>query len=141
MQTKIAKEFSWEMSHRLPFHDGPCRNIHGHTYKSRLEISGELNDESMVMDYYDIEQIVQPLLQRLDHSFLCDEKDSVMIDFLKSQGFKYNVMHKHTTAENILDLFFNEFEPKFKLYKNIQKLKIRIYETQDVYAEREIELK
>lgn len=141
MSTKIAKDFKWEMSHRLPFHEGPCRNIHGHTYKVRIEITGELNEQSMVLDYYDVERIVRPLIQRLDHSFLCDENDKTMLGFLKEEGFKYNVMKKHTTAENILELFFGELEPKFQLYKNVEKLKIRIYETDDVYAERELELK
>ncbi len=25
---KIAKEFRWEMGHRLPFHEDKCKNIH-----------------------------------------------------------------------------------------------------------------
>ena len=29
---KIAKEFRWEMGHRLPEHFGLCKNIHGHCH-------------------------------------------------------------------------------------------------------------
>ncbi|MFI5263969.1 MAG: 6-carboxytetrahydropterin synthase, partial [Candidatus Kapaibacterium sp.] len=30
MLTRISKSFRWEMAHRLPFHEGGCRHIHGH---------------------------------------------------------------------------------------------------------------
>ena len=39
---KIAKEFRWEMGHRLPEHFGLCKNIHGHSYKMIVEFEGEL---------------------------------------------------------------------------------------------------
>ena len=29
MRTTISKQFRWEMGHRLPFHEGLCKNIHG----------------------------------------------------------------------------------------------------------------
>ena len=38
---KIAKEFRWEMGHRLPEHFGLCKNIHGHSYKMVVEFEGE----------------------------------------------------------------------------------------------------
>ncbi|MDA3844331.1 MAG: 6-carboxytetrahydropterin synthase, partial [Candidatus Kapabacteria bacterium] len=69
MKTKIAKNFDWEMSHRLPNHDGLCRNIHGHSYKMRVELEGEPNKQSMVIDYYDMKLVISPLLEKLDHCF------------------------------------------------------------------------
>jgi 6-pyruvoyltetrahydropterin/6-carboxytetrahydropterin synthase len=141
MITKIAKEFKWEMSHRLTFHDGLCKNIHGHSYKVRVELTGELDENSMVLDYYDLHQIISPITEKLDHSFLCDKDDDLMLNFLKENNFRYVVMEKHTTAENMLEYFFDNTTDKFKKYDNIHKLKIRIYETEDVYAERQIELR
>jgi len=60
MNTKISKEFKWEMSHRLPFHKGLCQNIHGHTYKLRLDLVGSLDENGMLIDFYDLEIITQP---------------------------------------------------------------------------------
>jgi len=40
---KIAKEFKWEMGHRLPEHFGQCKNIHGHSYKMLVEFEGEID--------------------------------------------------------------------------------------------------
>ena len=39
---KISKEFSFDMAHLLDGHDGKCQNLHGHTYKLQVEISGDL---------------------------------------------------------------------------------------------------
>ena len=39
---KVAKEFKWEMGHRLPEHFGNCKNIHGHSYKMIAEFEGEI---------------------------------------------------------------------------------------------------
>ncbi len=52
MIMNISKEFNWDMSHRLPFHHGHCKNIHGHTYKLRVEIEGIMDKNGLVMDYY-----------------------------------------------------------------------------------------
>jgi len=83
MKARIAKDFYWEMTHRLPFHKGPCRNIHGHSYRLRVEIEGELDEDGMVLDYYHLKQLLAPVIDSLDHSFAVDENDDLMLDFLK----------------------------------------------------------
>lgn len=138
MITKIAKEYRWEMSHRLPFHDGLCKNIHGHSYKMRVEITGNLNENSMVMDYYGIDRIVRPAIEVFDHSFLCDENDSIMLSFLKENNFRYFTISNFTTVENILTYFIEKFKPEFGKFGNLQLLKVRVYETENSFAEREI---
>jgi 6-pyruvoyltetrahydropterin/6-carboxytetrahydropterin synthase len=135
MIIKIAKEFKWEMSHRLTFHKGPCKNIHGHTYRLLVEIAGEPDENGMVMDYYDLEAMVNPLIMRLDHSFLCDEKDTIMIDFLRVNDFKHYIIPPTTTAENVARYLLDYLLPNFQKYKNIRGLMIRFQETEDVYAE------
>jgi 6-pyruvoyltetrahydropterin/6-carboxytetrahydropterin synthase len=135
MKTRIAKDFYWEMSHRLPFHDGLCRNIHGHTYRLRLELLGELNNDGMVLDYYEMAKIIKPILNELDHSFMCDKNDSLMLDFLKTNGFKYYILEKTSTAEHIAEHLMERVIEGFKQFRNIELIKVRIYETEDVFAE------
>ena len=74
---KIAKEFNWEMGHRLPEHFGKCKNIHGHSYKMMVELDGDVNDNGMVMDYYDLKKIVNPIVENLDHAFMVYEQDEL----------------------------------------------------------------
>ena len=135
-KTKIAKEFNWEMSHRLPFHKGLCKNIHGHSYRLRVELSGDVLSDGMVLDYYDLKLLVMPLIEQLDHSFLVDKDDKLMIDFLKANNFRYNILETFTTAENIANFLADKISDEIKVkHTNIHKIKIRLYETENVYAE------
>lgn len=72
----IYKEFSFEAAHRLPFHQGKCARLHGHSWVGRVYVQGralgkEGATQGMIMDYGDIADYIQPLLdQFLDHHFL-----------------------------------------------------------------------
>jgi 6-pyruvoyltetrahydropterin/6-carboxytetrahydropterin synthase len=141
MKVKIGKDFVWEMSHRLPFHEGPCKNIHGHTYKMTVELIGDVDTNGMVLDYYNVCKIVDPFIAKLDHAFICDDNDTNVIDFLKNQNFKHYIIPNNTTSELMAIYFIEEFASKFKQFNNIDTLILRIYETSDAYAEVSVSLK
>lgn len=137
---KIAKEFNWDMGHRLLFHKGKCRNLHGHSYKLIIELEGAEDVNGMVMDYYDVRTIVSPVLEQLDHSVMVYEKDAELYEALKSLNTKMTVVPFESTAENITRYFLNEIAGA-ALPANIQAIKIRVCETSDTYAEEEIRLR
>ncbi len=136
---KIAKEFNWEMGHRLPDHFGKCKNIHGHSYKMLVEIDGDVMDNGMVMDYYLLKDAIGPLVERMDHAFLVHKEDKQVVEFLEKMNSKRVVVDFHSTVENITKFFLNEIK-KAALPPNIHKVKIRVMETPDDYAEEEISL-
>lgn len=136
---KIAKEFYWEMGHRIPEHFGKCKNIHGHSYKMLVEIDGDILENGMVMDYYNLKDTIEPLIEKLDHAFLVNKDDKLVIEFLEKINSKKVVVDFQSTAENITMFFLNEIK-KAKLPPNIRKVKVRVYETFDDYAEEEISL-
>ncbi len=41
---RITKEFQFEMAHALVGYDGPCKNIHGHSYKLKVTVKGKVKD-------------------------------------------------------------------------------------------------
>ena len=131
---KIAKEFRWEMVHRLPEHFGLCKNIHGHSYKMIVEFEGELDKNQMVIDYYDIEKIINPVIEKLDHAFMVNIDDKIVIDFLEKMNSKKVVVGFNSTAENICNYLLSEIK-KCSLPSNISFVKVRVYETQFDYAE------
>lgn len=139
-QTRIAKDFHWEMGHRLPYHNGGCRNIHGHSYRMRVAIDGTLDSGGMVLDYFILKEIVDPLVDQLDHSFLCDDKDTEMLDFFEKTTLKHSVVPFHTTAENIVGWFLQQIAPRLGSYPNLMTLQVRIYETERTFAERSLDL-
>ncbi len=135
MTTIIAKDFNWEMGHRLPFHEGGCQNIHGHSYMLRVEIEGETNEYGMVMDYFDMKSAVQPIVDRLDHCFLCDESDTVMHEFFDAHPMNVVYVPFPTTAENIAVYILRAIAPEFRRFPSLKRLTVRVHETQRTYAE------
>ena len=89
------------MGHRLPEHFGLCKNIHGHSYKMIVEFEGELDENGMVIDYYDVEKIIDPIIEKLDHALWLTRDDKLAIEFLEKLNSKKVVVDFESTAENI----------------------------------------
>ncbi len=139
---KIAKEFRWEMGHRLPEHSGLCRNIHGHSYRMIVEINGEVLSNGMIIDFYDLGLIVKPILEKLDHSFLVYIKDKPVLDFLKKYKMKMVVVEYLATVENICKDITEKIVSEFKKQKvkNISEISVKIFETPNSFAEMNLKL-
>jgi 6-pyruvoyltetrahydropterin/6-carboxytetrahydropterin synthase len=135
MLTRISKSFRWEMAHRLPFHAGGCRNIHGHSYAMMVELTGEPDSNGMVIDYFDLVTIVEPFIKEIDHSFLCDRSDTLVSEFLNRFDFKTVLVDFSTTAEHIAEWFFRRLSEEFMMRKNIRELRIVVSETERTTAE------
>ena len=137
---KIAKDFRWEMAHRLQCHKGKCLNLHGHSYKMQVEFEGTIDPNTgMVLDYFDVKDIVGPLVEELDHSVIIWEKDSILIDKISELNSAHVIVPFETTAENLVGYFLGEIS-RTRLPKEITKIKVRVCETENTYAEDEIEL-
>ena len=74
---RVTKEFRFEMAHALWNYDGPCRNVHGHSYILYVTLAGEpLNDpdhprNGMVIDFGDLKKIVREnVVDRYDHALM-----------------------------------------------------------------------
>ena len=100
----IGKTYSFDAAHQLVGHNGKCANVHGHTYEVTVEVSGlqitnpYLSDSGMLMDYADLDEIVKPIIDDLDHAFLIgDGREDIRIDALTKT---YNIGNR-TTAEHI----------------------------------------
>jgi len=137
---KVAKEFRWEMGHRLPEHFGNCKNIHGHSYKLIVEFEGELDTSDMIIDFYDIDRMIRPIIDKLDHAFMVNEKDKEVIEFLDKVKSKKVVVKINSTVENICNFVLEEIK-RFELPQNISSVTARIYETNEDYAEDKIMLR
>lgn len=70
---QATKTFTFDSAHRLKNYDGPCANLHGHTYILHVTVQGEIQKNGLIMDFSTIKKIVKKLvLDRLDHKFLND---------------------------------------------------------------------
>jgi len=136
---KIVREYRWEMGHRLPFHDGGCRNLHGHSYKTIIEMEGEADKNGIVIDFYLLDAIMKPIIAELDHGFLVWKEDKELIDVLDHIKSKMVIVDFQSTAENICNYFMDKIRNS-ELPKNITTVKCKLYETLDCFVEDEIKL-
>lgn len=139
---KISKEYRWEMGHRLPNHNGLCRNIHGHSYKMIVELNGSLNKNGMIIDFYDLNKIIKPIINKYDHCFLCWEGDRKLLNFLIINKMKYISVNYQSTVENICIDLINKISSKIKKLKirNINTITVKIFESPNSFAEKSLNL-
>ncbi len=72
---KIAQAFTFEAAHRLPkvAPTHRCHALHGHSYRLELRLEGPVDpDSGFVVDFFAIENVFQPILASLDHTYLND---------------------------------------------------------------------
>jgi 6-pyruvoyltetrahydropterin/6-carboxytetrahydropterin synthase len=75
MIMELKQHFQIESARFLPNLDKahPCSRMHGHSFKIILTIKGPvLAPYNWVMDYHEINEVVQPVLKMLDHQVLND---------------------------------------------------------------------
>ena len=131
---KIAKEFTWEMGHRLSFHKGKCKNLHGHSYKCMIELTGDPDANGMVLDYFDMKTIIEPIIDNFDHAFMVYENDFEVIEALEKLNSRKVVVDFETTAENICLYILKQIKES-ELPMNVKSVKVRVMETDNSYAE------
>lgn len=134
---KIAKEFRWEMGHRLQCHKGKCYNLHGHSYKLLVEFTGKVESSGMVIDYFDVKEIVAPIVEELDHTVLVWDKDTTLLDALQKLNSNHIIIQYESTAENLCNYFLDKIR-SCNLPSNITSIKVKVFETENTYAEEEI---
>ena len=70
---EIWKKFTFEAAHMLPnVPDGhKCKRLHGHSYYVHVHVVGKPDAElGWIIDFAEIAEAFQPLLERLDHNYL-----------------------------------------------------------------------
>ena len=74
---RVTKVFTFDMAHALFGYDGPCKNIHGHTYRLSVTLIGEQIQEEnnpkegMVIDFTDFKRIVKEnVIDIFDHTLV-----------------------------------------------------------------------
>lgn len=83
----ITKIFTTETSHRARNAvSTKCSNIHGHTYKIELTLSGSpINPSGMVLDFSYLKQFIKPYIDMFDHCHLFSTlEDQQYQDFIKT---------------------------------------------------------
>lgn len=116
----ICKSFTFDAAHQILRHRGKCKNLHGHTYKVELFLTGPIKedpsrpDDGMVVDFDEVTEVYKRLVHaRLDHQFL----NAVIPDLVP-------------TAENIAYWIYSELKEELPSLEAV-----RVWETPTSWAE------
>ncbi len=137
---RLTKHFEFEMAHFLSDYDGPCRNIHGHTYKLQVTILGRPINETghpkngMVMDFKDLKKIIkEEIITDFDHALVVPEgKQEDLIRTLEDNGHKLVYFPGEPTCELLVYDFAQRI--KNELPENAQLYSLVLYETSTSFA-------
>jgi 6-pyruvoyltetrahydropterin/6-carboxytetrahydropterin synthase len=138
---RVTKEFKFEMAHVLWNYDGPCRNVHGHSYRLFVTLSGVPVDDpgnpknGMVIDFTDLKKIIKmEIVNVFDHavvvSRLFDREKTEM--FTRLFGNTVLVDYQ-PTCENLVSDFAARISNNLPSGVSLHSLKL--YETANSYAE------
>src|SRR5204863_5950539 len=93
-------------AHFLRGYDGPCKDLHGHTWKIEVTIqSDKLNEIGLVMDFKDVKRQLNDFLHHLDHVSLND-----VAHFRKV----------NPSTENLAKYIFQQFAKECRPFKLIK---------------------
>jgi 6-pyruvoyltetrahydropterin/6-carboxytetrahydropterin synthase len=75
---RVKATFDFEAAHRLPRHPGPCKDLHGHSYRLVVTVDRKVApDSGMAIDFADLKQVVRrEVVDRLDHTYVNEKIDN-----------------------------------------------------------------
>lgn len=117
MQSTIGNTYSFIAGHFLPKvpKGHKCARQHGHNYEVEIILTGDVQANGFLIDFYDLDKIILPILERLDHQNLND------IEGLENP-----------TAENISHWFRAQITPH--LDPRIALEIVKVWETKNCWA-------
>jgi len=112
---RIGRTYRFEAAHFLPNvpKGHKCRAMHGHTYRLDVELTGKTDARGFVVDFAELDLVMEPVLRLVDHHILNDV-----------QGLE------NPTAELIAQWFHRMLSQILE-----RTCVIRVYENADMWAE------
>lgn len=139
---RLTKEFSFEAAHALEGYDGPCREIHGHSYRLFVTVKGRPSIVEgdpkcgMVMDFGLLKRIVsEEIVARLDHALIlrATPENRPLRETLARQFGNIVEVDYQPTCENMLDDFARRIAAR--LPQGTELWSLRLHETATSFAE------
>ena len=117
----ITRIFRFEACHSLPHYDGKCHQLHGHSYKLSVTVSGDIVTDphnpkyGMIIDFSDLKKIVnEKVIDKYDHAHL-------------------NAFFENPTAEIMVEKIAEDISRA--LPNNVKLVSVKLWETENSYAE------
>jgi 6-pyruvoyltetrahydropterin/6-carboxytetrahydropterin synthase len=97
---ELSVEQTFDAAHALRGYDGPCENLHGHTWRVQVMLSSaKLDKIGIVKDFREVKEALKSAIKDFDHANLND------LAIFKKQN---------PTSENLARIIFERLKKKIK---------------------------
>jgi 6-pyruvoyltetrahydropterin/6-carboxytetrahydropterin synthase len=112
---ELMTEGAFCAAHALKGYNGPCENLHGHSWKVQVFMAGKkLNKLGILSDFREIKAVLKKILGRFDHQNLND-----LPEFKK----------QNPSCEILAKLIFEKLKKAFK-----ETSKVTVWESENTSA-------
>ena len=139
---RVTRREEFETAHILPGYQGPCGNLHGHSYKIEVTVEGsqDLNNWGMVLDFNFLKKAIKEVVP--DHRFVYNaaspsEVEQSIVAVLDQYGLKYVGYPFDTTAENMVGDFAAQIDNYIKHelgFADLDVVEVNLWETTNSHA-------
>ena len=139
---RITKLFHFETGHALYGYDGKCKNVHGHSYKLAVTVSGNpISDTNnvkfgMMIDFGDLKKIInEEIVDVFDHATVFNKNTPhvELANELIKRGHHVLLVDYQPTSEMMVIDFAEKI--KNRLPSTIHLFSIKLQETETSFAE------
>ncbi len=93
----VTKEFVFDSAHFLPFYEGKCENLHGHTYKMHVTVQADKDEKhnitGMAFDFALLKQAVKKnIVDKWDHQLINDHIENPSAENMAEMA--WNILEK-----------------------------------------------
>lgn len=140
---RVTRHEEFEAAHLLPGYNGPCGNLHGHSYKIEVTVEGPQDPKyyGMVMDFNWLKKAIKEVVP--DHRFLYNTADTSeveqeLVEVLKKHNLKVVGYPFVPTAENMVEYFAEVLDNYIKHelvgFEKVNVVEVKLWETTNSYA-------
>ncbi|MFA4967330.1 MAG: 6-carboxytetrahydropterin synthase QueD [Candidatus Margulisiibacteriota bacterium] len=100
---ELTIEDTFAAAHQLKGYQGPCENLHGHTFRVQAHIKGNnLKKEGFLIDFKEIKSALKEIIAEFDHHNLNE------LSYFKTEN---------PTSENLARIIFQKMEKQIPVSK------------------------
>ncbi len=139
---RITKQFNFETGHALYGYDGKCKNVHGHSYRLSVTVTGTPISDiynakyGMVIDFGDLKEIVkEEIVDVFDHAIVFNQNTPhiELAKELQNRDHQVILVDYQPTSEMMVIDFAKKI--KNRLPNTIKLHSIKLQETETSFAE------
>ncbi|RJR29693.1 6-carboxytetrahydropterin synthase [Candidatus Microgenomates bacterium] len=138
-EVKLVRQMYTETAHRLMDYKGRCAHVHGHSWLWKVEIAGPVRQPTgFVMDFADLKQIMQKVIDPFDHALLLRNDDPLLrlgtgnawvTPYSQERTPRLHIFEWNPTSENLCNYVAKEIQKVLSEAPHLRLIRVSVSET------------